>query len=282
MIARARKRIHQRFGVIGFGAIGDEIVRCLDLRAETEALVGFLDFAERLPELNRKSASRFPVVSELDGLLALGPDIVVEAAGHAAVKRFGAEILARGYDLLIASVGTLADKVLAGSLVAAAGKAGTELWIASGAVAGIDGLLAARSSGLRAVTYTSAKPPHAWTGTPAGKTLQHRASERIVFFEANAREAAALYPQNANVAATVALAGIGFERTRVQLVSDPAVAGPLGTIEAEGEFGRFLFEILALASPTNPKTSAITGFSLVSAVREGMAFRALDLVRDSL
>ena len=109
MAARARKQIHQRFGVIGFGAIGDEIVRCLDSRAEAEALVGFLDLPERVPELKRKSAGRFPVVSELDGLLALGPDLVVEAAGHAAVKRFGAELLARGYDLLIASVGALAD-----------------------------------------------------------------------------------------------------------------------------------------------------------------------------
>ncbi|HEY7244974.1 MAG TPA: aspartate dehydrogenase [Xanthobacteraceae bacterium] len=282
MVAATRKRANQRFGVIGFGAIGDEIVRCLDVRAETDALVGFLDLPERMPELKRKSAGRFPAVSELDGLLALGPDLVVEAAGHSAVKRFGAEILARGYDLLIASVGAVADKVLAGALVAAAEKAGTDLWIASGAVAGIDGLLAARDSGLRTVTYTSAKPPQGWAGTPAETILMHRRSERVVFFEANAREAAAQYPQNANVAATVALAGLGLDRTRVQLVSDPAVKGPLGTIEAHGEFGHFLFEILALASPTNPKTSAITGFSLVSAVREGMAFRALDLVRDSL
>jgi aspartate dehydrogenase len=282
MIAEAtRKRTLRRFAVIGFGAIGDEIVHCLDARGETDTLVGFLDLPERASDLARKSAGRFPIVSELEALLALKPDLIVEAAGHGAVARFGAEVLTRGYDLLVASVGALADRELARKLVAAAAP-GTELWIAAGAVAGIDGLLAARTLGPRAVIYTSAKGPKAWVGTAAEPALVGRETERVVFFEGTAREAAVQYPQNANVAATVALASLGLDRTRVQLVSDPAVRGPLGIIEAEGEFGCFRFEILALASPANPKTSAITGYSLVTAVHDGMAFRALDIVRNSL
>ncbi len=276
-----KKRTRQRFGVIGFGAIGDEIIRCLESRGEMDALAGFLDVPDRMTEFERKAAGRFPVVSDLDALLALKPDIVVEAAGHGAVKRFGADVLARGYDFLIASVGALADKDLARKLVAATAS-GTEIWIASGAVAGIDGLLAARTLGPRSVTYISVKPPKAWVGTSAEPLLARRQSERVIFFEDSAREAAVHYPQNANVAATVALASLGLDRTRVQLVSDPAVSGPLGIIDAEGEFGHFRFEILALASPTNPKTSAITGYSLVSAVQEGMSFRALDIIRSSL
>jgi aspartate dehydrogenase len=275
-----RKRALQRFAVIGFGAIGDEIVRCLEARAETDTLVGFLDRPERIAELERKSAGRFPIVSELERLLALEPDLIVEAAGHGAVSRFGAQALARGFDLLIASTGALAEKKFAASLAAAAAP-GTELWIASGAVAGIDGLLAARTLGPHAVTYTSAKGPKAWVGTAAEAKLVGREAERVIFFQGTAREAAVQYPQNANVAATVALASLGLDRTRVALVSDPAVRGPLGIIEAEGEFGSFRFEILALASPANPKTSAITGHSLVAAVHDGMAFRALETVRNS-
>ena len=106
-------------------------------------------------------------------------------------------------------------------------------------------------------------------------------TERIIFFRGSAREAAARFPKNANVAATIALASLGLDRTQVLLGSDPHVSGPLGIIEAEGEFGRFNFEILALASPTNPKTSALTGHSLVAAVRDGMCLRALDLLRDA-
>jgi aspartate dehydrogenase len=197
------------------------------------------------------------------------------------VARFGAAVLARRIDLMIASVGALADRGLAQTLVAAA-PTGTELWIASGAVAGIDGLLAARTAGLRSVTYTSLKAPEAWNGTPAQEALAGGAAQtgRIIFFRGSAREAAANFPQNANVAATIALASLGLDRTRVLLGSDPHVSGPLGIIEAEGDFGRFNFEILALASPKNPKTSALTGHSLVAAVRDGMCLRTLDLLRD--
>jgi aspartate dehydrogenase len=270
-----------RIALIGYGAIADDVVRCLEGRGELSSLAGILVRPEQLPRFRPKASGRFPLVEELAELLDLEPAIVIEAAGHEAVARFGAAVLARRIDFMIASVGALADRGIAQALVAAA-PTGTELWIASGAVAGIDGLLAARTAGLRSVTYTSLKAPEAWNGTPAQEFLAGGAAqtERIIFFRGSAREAAAKFPQNANVAATIALASLGLDRTRVLLGSDPHVRGPLGIIEAEGDFGRFNFEILALASPTNPKTSALTGHSLVAAVRNGMCLRALALLRD--
>lgn len=269
-----------RIALIGYGAIADEVIRCLEVRGEISALAGILVRPGQLPRLRQKAMGRFALVEGLPALLDLEPAIVLEAAGHEAVARFGADVLARHTDLLIASVGALADRKLAQALVAAA-PTGTELWIASGAVAGIDGLLAARTAGLRSVTYTSLKAPEAWNGTPAQEVLagESAQTQRVIFFRGSAREAAAKFPQNANVAATIALASLGLDRTHVQLGSDPHVSGPLGIIEAVGEFGRFNFEILALASPTNPKTSALTGHSLVAAVRDGMCLRALDLLR---
>jgi aspartate dehydrogenase len=264
--------------VIGFGAITEEIIRCLEARGEMGCLLGVLDLPDRLPDLAAKAAGRFPVTGSIDELLALGPDLVIEAAGHGAVQQFGCEVLSRGKDLLLASTGILADPEFTGRLVRAAAL-GTELWIASGAVAGIDGLLGARTAGLRSVTYTSVKGPHAWKGTAGEHLIDASAKERHVFFRGTAREAACQYPQNANVGATIALAGLGLDRTRVHLACDPAVAGPLGIIEASGDFGSFLFEILALASPMNPKTSALTGHSIVSAALDGMAFRVLDQLR---
>jgi aspartate dehydrogenase len=268
-----------RIAVIGYGAIGDEIVRCLEARREINSLVGFLDLPERHAELEAKSEGRFPVVETLRDLFDLRPQIVIEAAGHSAVHRFGADILGEGCDLLVASTGALADAKLARNLVSATPH-GTQIWIAAGAVAGIDGLLAARTAGLRSVSYTSLKAAEAWQGTPAQALLGESARrERIIFFCGSAREAASQYPQNANVAATIALAGIGLDRTRVQLGADPHVSGPLGIIEAEGEFGYFKFEILAMASSRNPKTSALTGHSLDAAVLDGMCLRALDILR---
>jgi aspartate dehydrogenase len=267
-----------RIALIGYGAIADEVIRCLADRGTMASFVGFLVRPERIVHFEHKSAGCFTIVDKLPALFELQPDIVVEAAGHEAVSRFGADVLRQGVDLLVASVGALADRALAADLVAAA-RPGTELWIASGAVAGIDGLLAARTAGLRRVTYTSWKEPRAWAGTRAEQILVEKGeSQRAIFFRGSAREAALQFPKNANVAATVALASLGLDRTHVQLGSDPQVRGPLGVIEAEGDFGQFRFDILALASPTNPKTSALTGHSLVSAICDGMRFRALDIL----
>jgi aspartate dehydrogenase len=271
-----------RIAVIGYGAITEEMVRSLDLRGQLDTLACVLVRQGRRTEREQKAAGRFRVVDRLPDLLACKPQIVIEAAGHGAVAEFGAPILEGGCDLLLASVGALADAALAKHMTAGASD-GAELWIASGAVAGIDGLLAARSAGLASVTYTSLKGPDAWKGTPAEDLLGEKArTERIIFFSGSARQAALQYPQNANVGATIALASLGLDRTRVELGADPDVSGPLGFIEADGAFGHFRFEILALASPTNPKTSALTGHSLVAAVCDGMCFPALDALRASM
>jgi aspartate dehydrogenase len=253
------------------------MLRGLEARSAIDRVTGVLVRPQHRSGYVAKAAGRFPVVGSLDDLLAGGPDIVVEAAGHDAAKQFGTGVLRRGHDLLLASVGVLAYRECSEALVEAAVE--SEIWIAAGAVAGIDGLLAARTCGLRSVTYTSTKPPPAWRGTAGDRLLGSAAGDqRIVIFAGSAREAAQNYPQNANVGAAIALASLGLDRTRVILVSDPGVAGPIGLIEAEGEFGSFSFEILALASKLNPKTSAITGHSLVAAILDGMRFG----VRDSL
>jgi aspartate dehydrogenase len=265
-------RPRARFGVIGYGAITEEIVRCLEARSEPEALAAVLVRPQRVAEARRRAGSRFRVVESIDALLAHAPGAIAECAGHAALVQFGRQVLEGGADLVASSVGALADARFAATL-ARTGTRGARLRIPSGAVAGIDGLLAARSAGLREVIYTSVKPPHAWLGTPAEPAIRGASAQvRRTFFEGTAREAALAYPQNANVGATVALAGLGLDATRVALVSDPDVAGPLGIIDAVGDFGTLRFEILAYASPDNPKTSRLTAHSIVAAVLDGTAF----------
>ena len=122
-------------------------------------------------------------------------------------------------------------------------------------------------------SYTSITDTAVWKGEPG--EVRACAARPGTLREGAARDAAKDQPQNANVAATGAFAGIGLDRTRGTLVSDPAAAGPLGIVEAAGDFGTFRFETLAYASPRNPKTSAITAHSMLMALREGMCF-ALD------
>jgi aspartate dehydrogenase len=265
-----------RFAIIGYGAITEEIVSVLAASGDFRSLTGVLVRPGRILPGRERAAGRFPVTDSVDALLAAKPDCVIECAGHGAVREYGPNVVSRGVDLVIAAVGAIADGALATTLLQAA-RPPARVLIPSGAVAGIDGLLAARTAGLSAVTYTSIKPPIAWIGTPAEPLLAGDGGKHYtVFFEGTAREAATKYPKNANVGATVALAShcdlSGLDRTTVKLVSDPAASGPLGIIEASGAFGTFRFEILAYASPTNPKTSALTAHSLLCAAEVGYAF----------
>jgi aspartate dehydrogenase len=117
------------------------------------------------------------------------------------------------------------------------------------------------------VTYVGRKPPAGWHGSPAGESLDlDRLSEPMVHFEGTARDCALRYPKNANVAASVALAGLGFDATRAKLIADPTVLQNIHEICARGDFGEFTFTIAGHGMPDNPKSSALTAMSVVKAI----------------
>ena len=89
-----------------------------------------------------------------------------------------------------------------------------------------------------------------------------------IFFESDARQAALEFPKNANVVAAVALAGLGFEATRVQLVVDPTAAGNQHEVQARGAFGEIFARVVARTLPDNPRTSMLAPYSLVHAIRK--------------
>jgi len=193
------------------------------------------------------------------------PDLVLECASQQAVAQYGEAVLARGWHLAVVSTGALADSALEQRLQ----NAGGQLTLLSGAVAGIDGLAAAKEGGLEHVTYQSRKSPASWRGSYAEQLIDLNAvSEAQVFFEGSAREAARLFPANANVAATVALGGVGMDETRVQLMVDPATQRNTHTIHVKGLFGEFHLELSGLPLASNPKTSTLAALSAVRACRE--------------
>ena len=215
-------------------------------------------------------------VASLDALLAARPDIVVECAGHAALREHGATVLARGHDLLVASVGALADPALEAALRTAALGSGARVLVPSGALGGLDALAAARLAGLDSVEYESTKAPAAWRGTPAETLVDLDALDAPrTFLETDARDAATRFPQNANVAAAVAIAGVGFEATRVRLVADPAAAGNLHRIVAHGPFGRIEVRVQGRVLADNPKSSVLAPHSLAHALLNRAAAIAL-------
>ncbi len=207
------------------------------------------------------------VHTELGAMLHAGAGVVCECAGHAAVAQHGAAVLAAGRDLVVASTGALADEALFATLKDAAIKGGAQILLPAGAVGGIDALAAARLRGTPRVTYVGRKPPGAWKGTKAEALLDLATlKEPATFYEGSARDAARDFPQNANVAATIALAGVGFEATRVKLVADPGIQRNLHELEVDSDSLRFSIRLEGVPSPANPKTSLTAGLSMARAV----------------
>ena len=195
------------------------------------------------------------------------PGVVAEAAGHEALITHGAAILGAGRDLIITSVGALADPRLSGTLDRAAALSGARYDLCPGAIGGLDILDAARRSGLTSLLYTSRKPLEGWRGTHAEKLVMlDELAEPTQFFEGSAREAALLFPQNANVAATIALRGLGLDDTRTRLVADPAITRNIHEISIRSACVDVDMRIVGVPSPDNPKTSLTTGFALASKI----------------
>ncbi len=253
-------------GIIGVGAIGSYVREHLEARGH--AIRALLVRPERVHELAVELPDTLCVrsVAELPDEI----DLMIDCAGQAALKIHGAAILRRGINLMTVSVGALADAALYSELEQAAADGNTKLHLVSGAIGALDCLRAARVGTLHSVMYTGRKPPKSWKGSPAEERLDldNLTGHEQVHFEGSARDAATLYPKNANVAAAVALAGVGMDDTGVKLIADPNVDQNIHEVVAIGEFGQFSFEIRGHALPDNPKSSALAAMSVVSQVEQ--------------
>lgn len=256
-------QIRYRIVIIGAGAIGANFEKAL--RDDPSFECAYFDSRES-PSFPEGASRR---LSSIADVTAWKPDLVVECAGHRAVSSVVPAILREGHDVVISSVGALAAREVRDALSSAALEGQASIVPIAGAVGGIDALAAAARSGLTEVRYTGRKPPLAWRNTPAERQVDLDAlATATVIFSGTADEAALLYPQNANVAATVALHGIGFEHTAVTLIADPGVALNCHEIYAKGGSGELRVANANYPSPDNPKTSWLAALSLQATVIE--------------
>lgn len=250
-----------KIGIIGEGAIGRYVANSLEQRGLGPHAI--LARPDRLRAAAPAGVLRVDDVADLPETITL----MIDCAGHGALAEHGCAILHRGLDLITVSHGALADPTLAESLERAALRGGAQLHLASGAIGALDSLKAAKAGGLSEVVYIGRKPPCGWRGSPAEHRLDLDALKTAqAHFEGSARDAATHYPKNANVAAAVALAGSGFDATRVRLVADPAITANIHEIKASGAFGQLAFRIEGEALPDNPRSSALAAMSVVSAI----------------
>jgi aspartate dehydrogenase len=244
-----------RVGFIGLGAIGRGVLGLL--RPE--------DDIEVVGALVRNASREAPVLlcQCLDDLLAQRPVVVVEAAGHEALRCHGPTVLRAGIDLVLLSVGALADAQLEHELRVAAVAGGAKAVVASGAIGGLDALSSAAVGGLERVTHTTRKPPRALLSESEAEALR----EPKELFRGCAREGVLRFPENINVAAAVSLAGIGLDRTEVCVIADPNLARNTHEVVAHGTFGELRFEIRGIPSDDNPRTGRIVAMSVVRTLR---------------
>lgn len=245
------------FTLIGWGAIAQSIASRLP-GIPGVRLERIVVRAEKLAQVRAAVDTAIAVESEI----ASDCRLAIECAGHSALLQHVAPALARGTECAVLSIGALHAQGLAETLADAARDGGTQVHLLAGAIGGIDAIAAARLAGLDEVVYTGRKPPAGWRGSPAESVVDlDRLHSPAVILEASAREAARLYPKNANVAATLSLAGLGLDATRVRLIADPGVAENIHEVLVRGSFGEMQLTIRGKPLPDNPRTSALTVLS---------------------
>ena len=253
-----------RLAVIGYGAMAGYVAAAL--QGTDWALDHCIVQQGREDAARNRLGCGVELVTDAGGLPG-GTALVVDCAGHGGLKAHGAAVLRREMPLVTASLGALADAEVYQMLEEAAKVGGVPLHLASGAIGGLDALAAARIGGLDSVTYVGRKPPEGWRGSAAEQILNlDELDAAAVHFEGNARDAALHYPKNANVAAAVALAGLGFEETKVRLIADPEAAGNMHRVSAKGAFGEMCFEVTGKGLAETPRTSALAAMSMVERI----------------
>lgn len=255
-----------RVALIGSGAIAQRVLSLLQQQVQIK-VVALVCTPRSIVKANELAQRYCPLAYVGTELPLSGIDVVVEMAGQQAIQEHVLPAVQRGLRVVIASVGALTDDALRQDLVAAAQVGANQIELIAGAIGAIDALAAAKIGGLSRVTYYGRKAPIAWKGTLAEQTVDLEGlSEPCVFFTGTAREAASLFPKNANVAATVALAGVGLDQTQVQLIADPIHTENEHRLEVQGAFGQFELRMQNAPLASNPKTSAQTAFSVVRAL----------------
>ncbi|RTZ45568.1 aspartate dehydrogenase [Candidimonas sp. SYP-B2681] len=253
-----------RIALLGFGNIGRTIAANLLKNSDPSYEISAL-----IRTTNRPVSALANIAFHFDiaDVLAWQPDLIVEAAGQAAVSEYAPVCLAEGISFVASSVGALADDHLFKKLATLAHRNKCRLIVPSGAVGGLDYLQSIKRFPDAKITYESRKPVAAWL--PELEALGINVAdiaEPLVLFSGPASEAAIKYPKNLNVAATLALAGIGMINTKVDVIVDPQARGNQHTVHAISAAGEFSMSILNSPSPDNPKTSWIVAENIVSTV----------------
>lgn len=256
----------KKIGIIGCGVIGTGIAEFIQGKLKGKArIVALCDIDPKKTQSLSKKIKPRPAITDMENLVKRS-DLIVEAAGMKVSGLVAEKAVSQRKDALIMSTGGLLKKR---SLIKKARLKGCSIYIPSGAVCGLDGLVSASIGKIKKVTLTTRKPPKGLKGAPYLKNKNiERIKKETVIYSGTAEEAVKYFPKNINVAATLSLSGIGPKRTKVRIVTSPKYTRNTHEVEVEGEFGRLFARTENVPSRENPKTSQLAIFSALAKLKE--------------
>ena len=193
-----------KLGLMGLGAIGVDVEKMVTQECKGEIEIPAI--LVKNPRADR-SLNKSIITTDFDEFIRTKPDVILEVAGHQTIQKYAVEILRSGIDLLVTSVGAFTDDKLYDDCITTARENSARLILPSAGIGSLDTLSAAAVGGLTSVHMIVRKDPSAWYGTHAEKLFDLSSlATPTVIFEGTPREGAALYPQNVNISAAVALA----------------------------------------------------------------------------
>jgi aspartate dehydrogenase len=246
-----------RLGVIGCGAIAQEIVRAVREGVVNANIIVMMDiYPEKCQKLAEMLTEKPSIVTSIDDFLQADIDYAIEAASQQAVREYGEKILSKGVSLVVLSVGALLDPDTRHKLEKAAEESGARIYAPTGAIAGLDAVRAARIAGIETVKLRTIKP---------AKSLGVNVDKPTKLYEGPAHEAVKLYPFNINVAAALSLAA--GKEAQVEIIADPNATRNTHIIIVESPATRIEIKVENTPSKTNPKTSWLAALSAIELLR---------------
>lgn len=255
-----------KVGIAGFGVIGKAVSRALQEGVEGARLEAITsgDDQKARAALEDMAVTADVVAPEE---LAARCDIIVECAPTAAFMDIVLPALSAGRQIVTVSAAALIENM---HVIDIAQQTGGRIILATGALLGLDAVRAAAEGHIMSVTMVTRKPPRSLMGAPFLAEHDIDISDLecpLLLFSGSAREGAAAFPANVNVAASLALAGIGPDETQLEIWADPSKQRNTHTIEVDADSAQFTMTIENIPSPEKPGTGKITAHSVVAALK---------------
>lgn len=205
--------------------------------------------------------------SSIEELLGGFPDIVVEFAGREAVKEYATTVLNHGSDIVIASIGALADEAFCTKLTECASKSHRKVYLPNGAIGALDLMQTFASIGDAQVTIGNTKSPKSLEGAPYLKGRSLSPEKKEVIFKGSVSDAINGFPKNVNVAVAASLASNTLHSASVEITSDPQATENIHHIILKNDLMRAELTVAGKPDPANPKSSTSAAWSVVALLK---------------